>query len=73
MPKYKDKIKEFSRLSMESLNNFLLEKREKMREFRFDLAAGKIKDVRTIREARKDIARIKTFIRKGELEAKHER
>ncbi len=38
----------------------LEEKREKLRELRFDLSAGKIKNVREIRKIRKEIARILT-------------
>jgi len=70
MAKKQDKIKDFNRLTNENLRHLLLEKKEKMREFRFDLASGKVKDVRVIRETRKDIARINTFICKSELKVK---
>ncbi len=40
----------------------LADDREKLRQFRFDLSAGKVKNVREIREVKKDIARIKTLI-----------
>jgi len=36
----------------------LAEKREKLRQLRFDLSSGKVKNVREIREVKKDIARI---------------
>ncbi|MBZ9572823.1 50S ribosomal protein L29 [Patescibacteria group bacterium] len=45
------------------LQRILQEKREKLREFRFNLAAGKIKNVREIRETKKDIARILTLLK----------
>jgi len=40
----------------------LAEIREKLRVFRFDLAAGKVKDVRAIRQSKKDIAKILTIL-----------
>ncbi|PJA02555.1 50S ribosomal protein L29, partial [bacterium (Candidatus Gribaldobacteria) CG_4_10_14_0_2_um_filter_36_18] len=46
---------------------------EKLRQLRFDLASGKVKNVREIREIKKDIARMITLIRKDELKAKSER
>ncbi|MEA3452880.1 MAG: 50S ribosomal protein L29 [Patescibacteria group bacterium] len=42
--------------------------REKLRVLRFELAAGKVKDVRAIRQNRKDIAKILTILK----EKKHE-
>ncbi|MDD2732219.1 MAG: 50S ribosomal protein L29 [Candidatus Pacebacteria bacterium] len=39
-------------------------KRERLREMRFDLASGKIKNVREIRKIKKEIARILTEINK---------
>jgi large subunit ribosomal protein L29 len=36
--------------------------REKLRNLRFDLSAGKVKNVREIRKIKKDIARILTII-----------
>jgi len=71
--KQKEKIREFSRLSRQELQKNLLEKREKLRQLRFDLASGKVKNVREIREIKKDIARMITLIRKDELKAKSER
>ena len=46
----------------DELQRMLLEKREYLRQLRFDLAAGKVKNVKQIREIKKDIARILTLI-----------
>ena len=40
----------------------LLAQREHLRNLRFDLAAGKVKNVRAIRELKKEIARILTVL-----------
>jgi len=61
--KKNDKLKNFQKMGKEELNQILLEKREKLRALRFDLAAGKVKNVREIREIKKDIARILTLLR----------
>jgi len=42
--------------------------REKRRSLKFDLAAGKVKNVREIRQIKKDIAKILTILK----EKKHE-
>lgn len=63
MPKAKEKIREFSRMPQGELQRILQEKREKLREFRFNLAAGKVKNIREIRETKKDIARILTLLK----------
>jgi large subunit ribosomal protein L29 len=60
--KRQDKIKELKRLEKPALAASLRETREKLRVLRFDLAAGKVKDVREIREAKKDIARLNTLL-----------
>jgi len=44
------------------LLNLLHEYREKLRELRFDLAAGKVKNVNEIHNTKKAIARISTFL-----------
>lgn len=45
------------------LQKFLGESRGKLQQLRFDLAAGKVKNVREIRKTRKMIARVLTLIR----------
>jgi len=57
------KIGELRQKSKEELQRFLQEKREKLRILRFDLASRKVKNVREIREIKKDIARILTTLR----------
>lgn len=54
------KIAEIKQKSKEELIGMLQEKRDTLRLLRFDLASGKIKNVRQIRELKKDIARILT-------------
>ena len=46
----------------EELNQLLSESQKKLRELRFNLASGKVKNVRTIRALKKDIARILTIL-----------
>jgi len=38
-------------------------KREKLRALRFDLASGKVKNVKEVRAVKKDIARILTILK----------
>lgn len=45
------------------LRKFLEERREALQQLRFDLVAGKVKNVREIRKTRKTIARILTLIK----------
>lgn len=47
----------------EEILKMLQEKREKLRQLRFDLSAGKVKNVREIRQIKKDIARILTSLK----------
>jgi len=55
------KIAELRQKPKEELQRILQEKREKLRILRFDLVSGKVKNVREIREIKKDIARILTL------------
>ena len=57
------KASELRQKSKSELQRLLRELQEKLRQFRFDLASGKVKNVREIREIRKDIARILTILR----------
>jgi ribosomal protein L29 len=61
--KQKEKIREFSRLPKQELQRNLSEKRERLRQLRFDLASGKVKNVREIREIKRDIASIMTIFK----------
>ncbi len=62
--KRNEQLKEFLKLSENDLQKSLREKQENLRIFRFDLAAGKVKDIRAIRTTRRNIARIKTLTNK---------
>ena len=44
------------------LARLIKDKSDELRTLRFDLAAGKVKDISKIREARKKVARAKTFL-----------
>lgn len=56
------KIKELNQKSKDELKKNLGENRELLRSLRFDLAAGKVKNIRQLRTVKKDIARILTLL-----------
>ncbi len=56
------KAKELRLKPEEELNQLLSESQKKLRELRFNLASGKVKNVRTIRVLKKNIARILTIL-----------
>ena len=56
------KIKELKQKPKEELLKFLEEDREKLRQLRFDLSAGKVKNVREVRRIKKEIAQILTLL-----------
>ncbi len=60
--KQKEKIRDFLRLSEKELYKTLSDKKEKLRQSKFDISAGKLKNVREVRETRKDIARVLTIL-----------
>jgi large subunit ribosomal protein L29 len=55
------KIAELRKKTKAELKRLLSENREKLRALRFNLASGKLKNVREIRYLKKDIARILTL------------
>lgn len=57
------KIQELKLKPKAELQKMLVEEREKLRQLRFDLVSGKVKNVRQIREIKKDIARILTLLK----------
>lgn len=57
------KLIELQQKPKEELEDFLKEQREKLRQLRFDLAAGKVKNIGKLRQIKKDIARILTLLR----------
>jgi large subunit ribosomal protein L29 len=56
------KTKELRIKPEEELNQLLSESQKKLRELRFNLASGKVKNVRKIRVLKKNIARILTIL-----------
>jgi len=56
------KTEELRLKQKEELNQLLSESQKKLRELRFNLAGGKVKNVRIIRVLKKDIARILTIL-----------
>ena len=57
------KAEELGTKSPAELQKLLLESRGKLQQLRFDLAAGKVKNVREIRKTRKAIARVLTLFK----------
>ena len=56
-------ISELKQKSKDELKKILQDLRERLRQLRFDLAAGKVKNVREIRKIKKEIARILTLLK----------
>lgn len=59
--KIKD-IQELKHRPVGELTHLIKEANERLRTLRFDLAAGKVKDITEINELKKKVARMKTFI-----------
>ena len=57
------KVIELRQKSRKELQRILFDKREKLRQLRFDLASGKVKNIREIRKIKKEIARILTLLK----------
>lgn len=56
-------VQELKNKSLGELERIVLESGEKLRALRFDLAAGKVKNVNELHQTRRKIARVKTFIK----------
>ncbi len=63
----KKDIQDLKNRSTDQLGALIAEAEEKLRALRFDLAAGKVKDISPIHEARKRIARMKTFLHEKQM------
>ncbi len=64
------KDKEFQQIKIkpiEALNKELVDYREKLRKFKFDLSQGKVKDIKEIKKTKKAVARILTVISQNNL------
>ena len=57
------KLAELRRKSKDELKKILQDNREKARQLRFDLSAGKVKNVREIRHIKKEIAQVLTLLK----------
>lgn len=55
------KISELRQKNIQELAGILEERLSKTAELRFDLAGGKVKNLKELRQAKLDIARIKTL------------
>jgi len=58
----KNEIKNLKAKNVVELTRDLKEKEETLRDAKFDLASGKVKNIFFIKDTKKTIARIKTFI-----------
>lgn len=56
-------LNELRQKSKTELQKMLQDSRERLRQLRFDLAAGKVKNVREVRKIKKEIARILTLLK----------
>jgi len=56
------KISELKQKPKAELHSLLREDREKLRQLHFDLVAGKVKNIRTVRALKKDIAKVLTIL-----------
>lgn len=53
----------------EELDQYLRERADDLLQFRMQMATGVVDDVRAAREARKDIARVKTIMKERQMPA----
>jgi len=59
----KKEIQEMKNKTPGELDHLIIDSGEKLRALRFDLAAGKVKNVNELHHMRKTIARAKTFLK----------
>jgi large subunit ribosomal protein L29 len=57
------KANDLRKKKKEELENLLKEKREKLAKLKLDLSLGKLKNVKEIKEIKKDIAKILTVLK----------
>lgn len=60
------KSEELRKKTADQLHEMLAENREKVRELRFKLASRQLKDLRLLRNTKRDIARIITILKEQE-------
>ncbi len=61
------KIAELRKKSKEELQKILIDNRERLRQLRFDLSAGKVKNVKEVRTVKKEIAQILTLLKEKQF------
>lgn len=64
------KFQDLKQKSKSELKKLLDRDRDKLRVLRFNLASGKVKNIREIREIRKSIAKILTLLHEEALNSK---
>jgi ribosomal protein L29 len=64
------KISELRQKNTEELKKLLSERTVKMVEMKFDLEGGKVKNLKEVREAKLDVARIQTLLHEAEINSK---
>lgn len=64
------KIREIRRKSIKELQEILVNLRDKLRELRFNLAGGKVKNIKEIRQTKRDIARLLSILKEYEKSSK---
>ena len=65
--KSKDYVQELNGLTTEKLLDREKELKEQLFNLRFQLATGQLENTASLKQVRKDIARVKTVLRKQEL------
>ncbi|WP_302176354.1 50S ribosomal protein L29 [Limosilactobacillus ingluviei] len=65
--KTKDFVQELNGLTTEQLLNREKELKEQLFNLRFQLATGQLENTASLKQVRKDIARVKTVLRQQEL------
>ncbi len=61
------KIAELRQKTPEDLKQMLSDNRKKLTTLNFDLAAGKVKNIKELRQTKHEIARILTLLREPEI------
>lgn len=69
MLKRKEMMKKLNDLTLNELNNKLMEHKKELFNLRFQLATGQLDNPLKIQGLKHDIARVKTVIRERELQA----
>ena len=67
----KKEIQELKDKPPQELEKLLRDSRERLRSFRFNLAAGKVKNAGELLELKKNIARMLTFLKNQSLKIKN--